>query len=159
MNRLRKPTLHYHSLQSASKPVFWIIYLGLFAKTTPFPTQPHTPERLQQKTEGHSSFLQLVILVNSLSLKIIRKKWAEGFFLRVWTWQVSLWFADRGNVFLTLPAQKLSIQVKKQTLLPANSCRGVVPCCIMQKHLDIPGSPWTRARHSAMLFTVRAPSS
>lgn len=159
MNRLRKPsplsfpaiciqTCVLNNLFETNKP---------FAKTTPFPTQPHT----QWATTVRNTEAFTVSLTGNFSKctvhKIIRKKWADEFFPHVWTQQVSLWFADGGNLFLTLPTHKLSVQAKKHTFLPDNSCRGVVPPCLTQKHLDTSGSPRMRACGSAMLFTVRAP--
>lgn len=163
MNRLRKPsplsfpaiciqTCILNNLFETNK---------LFSRATPFPTQPHTP----WVTTARNTEAFTVSLTGNFSKctvrKIIRKKMSRRVFplFHVWTQQSCLWFAGGANLFLTLPTQKLSVQAKKQTFLPANSCRGVVASCLTQKHLDTSGSPWMRACSSAMLFTVRAPSS
>lgn len=163
MNRLRKPSpLSFPAICIQTRILNNLFETNMpFAKTTPFPTQPLT----QWATTARNTEAFTVSLTSNFSKftahKIIRKKWAEEFFplFHIWTQQGSLRFADDGNIFLTLPTQKLSVQAKKQTFLPANPCRGVVPPCLTQKHLGTSVSRRRRACSSAMLFTVRAPSS
>lgn len=157
MNRLRNPTpLSFpaiciqtcvlNNLFEVNKP---------FAKTTPFPTQPLTHEWLQRETEGHSLFSELVILVNSLSHKIIRKKMRRRVFSsRTDMTGLSLVCGQRQCFPDTADSKAFNPSQEANTL----ACQ-FLQRCLTQKHLDTPGSPWTRACSSAMLFTVRARSS
>lgn len=156
--------LHYCSLQSVSKPVFWIIYLRLtycLPKPLLFPLSLTLMSDSSTKQRSIRPFPDWQFC--SSSKCIVPQNNQEKNEQRVFSLHMDttgLSGCRRWQCFPDMADSKASNPSQEANALVCQFLqRWCVPCHLTRKHLDTPGSPRTIACSSATLFTVRAPSS